>query len=80
MLSINYLEGVKAIMMMNGMGIIWMLLWIVVLGFVIYGALRLIPNKKEEEDPAVRILKEQFARGEISEEEYERRRKVLSKN
>ncbi|SDJ12315.1 SHOCT domain-containing protein [Alteribacillus bidgolensis] len=68
-------------MMMNsGMGFLWMILWIVVLGLVIYGGLRLILSKKEEEDPAIQILKEKFARGEISEAEYNRRKKVLLKS
>lgn len=57
---------------MMGWGMFMNLFWIVGLGFLIYGILSLImkPFEKKEE-PAILILKERFARGEISKEEFE---------
>jgi putative membrane protein len=52
----------------------------VILGLVIYGIYRLVTTRAtKKEDGALSILKEQFARGEISEEEYEKRKRMLTK-
>ncbi|MFA7744771.1 MULTISPECIES: SHOCT domain-containing protein [Staphylococcaceae] len=67
-------------MMSGGMGVFMMLFWIVILGLVIYGIYRLVTTRAtKKEDGALSILKEQFARGEISEEEYEKRKRMLTK-
>lgn len=73
--------------MMNGPGIFMMLFWIILLGLLIYWLYRLFTNKTkktnnqtQQGDEAINILKEKFARGEISEEEYERRKNILTKD
>lgn len=75
--------------MMNIGMIINMLFWIIVIGFAIYGFVLLIMkpfekgdfnkrNTKENEN-ALEILSERFAKGDINEEEYEQKKKVLKK-
>ncbi|AQQ53254.1 hypothetical protein B0X71_09295 [Planococcus lenghuensis] len=73
-------------MMMGGGGLLMMLLWIVIVGIVIYGIVLLIMkpferkgNKNEQEDRALDVLRERFARGEIDETEYEEKKRVLLK-
>jgi putative membrane protein len=66
-------------MMMSMMGWGWgwgmifnTILWVLIVGFVIYAVLSLITKPFEKkEDPALQILRERFARGEISKEELE---------
>lgn len=66
-------------MMSFGM-ILNMILWIAIVGLVIYGVLSLIMKASEKkEDPALQILKERFARGEISEEEFKQKSPFLEK-
>jgi putative membrane protein len=72
-------------MMMSMMGswgmVFYMILQIAFWGLVIYGALTLIMKAIEKkEDPALKILKERFAKGEITEEELEEKREILEKN
>jgi putative membrane protein len=66
---------------MMGIGmIISMILWVLLIGTVIYGVYSLISKGIEKkEDSAIKILKERFARGEIDEEEYEKRSLTLRK-
>lgn len=66
-------------MYMMGWGMIFMMIFgILVVGLVIYALVSLITKPFDhKEDPALRIMKERFARGEISEEEYDRRSAVL---
>ena len=73
--------------MMSGMGVLYMLFWIVIVGLLIYGLILLILKpfeKKEEasakEDEAMGILRERFARGEIDQLEFEERKKILQNN
>lgn len=69
--------------MMNGAMWMMMLFWILIIGLVIYGLFLFISkalkrnDATSEEDSALRILKERFARGDIDEEEYERKKEVL---
>lgn len=72
--------------MMSGAGILMMLIWIVVVGIVIYGIVLLIlkpferkENRDKQEDKALNVLRERFARGEIDETEYEEKKRILSK-
>ncbi|MFC7063612.1 SHOCT domain-containing protein [Halobacillus seohaensis] len=66
--------------MMNMMGPINMIIWIIILGFIIYGIFVLVTKLFEKkEDPPVQILKERFAKGEIGEEEYEKKKNTLKK-
>lgn len=67
-------------MMTMGWGIVNMIVWILIIGFAIYGVLSLfIKTSGKNEEPAIEILKERFARGEISEEELVRKSEVLRK-
>lgn len=65
--------------MMGGWGmIVYMILWVVIIGLVIYGVLSLVMKAfQKQEDSALQILKERFARGEISEEEFKQKRLFL---
>ncbi|AQS57453.1 hypothetical protein B0W44_07975 [Novibacillus thermophilus] len=72
-------------MMMGGMGILNMIFWILILGLLIYGVYLLIEKAtgksgKESSDSPANILKGRLARGDISEEEYERLKSVLNKD
>jgi len=70
-----------------GMGFGMILWWAVVIGLivlVIYGLTNIFrnqPSKKEfnNNDSSLEILKERFAKGEINEEEYENKKKILLK-
>jgi putative membrane protein len=67
--------------MMGGWGMFFfMILKILFLGLVIYGALTLVMKAVEKkEDPALKILKERFAKGEIKEDEYKEKSSLLRK-
>ncbi|MFD2216520.1 SHOCT domain-containing protein [Metabacillus endolithicus] len=74
--------------MMNFGMLLNMLIWILIIGFAIYGFVLLImkpfeKNKdssgKSNQGNALDILMERFARGEINEEEYEQKRRVLQR-
>ncbi|WP_200416437.1 SHOCT domain-containing protein [Virgibacillus salexigens] len=64
--------------MMGGNMILNMIIWIIVLGFLIYGIVLLIlkPFDKKE-DTSIKILKERYARGEIDDREFEAKKAVL---
>lgn len=70
-------------MMFYGMGGLFMMLfWAVVViggGFLIYRMLSNRNGTQEENDSALRILRERYAKGEISEEEYEKKRSDLTR-
>jgi putative membrane protein len=78
-------------MMGPGWGILNMIFWILIVGLVIYGVLTLImkpfekkqggsPDTDRNEDSALQILRERFARGELTEEEFEQKIALLNKN
>lgn len=61
-----------------------MLLWLVFLGLAVAGIVLLVrggppSSDRREGSEARRILDERFARGEIDEEEYRRRREILER-
>ncbi|VVB95818.1 Uncharacterised protein [uncultured archaeon] len=64
---------------MMGYGILWLLFWIL----VIIGLVLLIRylwqggGARREEESALEILKKKYARGEISKEEFEEKKKDL---
>ncbi|AQQ54668.1 hypothetical protein B0X71_17195 [Planococcus lenghuensis] len=60
------------------------IIWIIVIGLFVYGLVALLtrrdPGKsapEKRQDTSMEILRERFARGEIDEEEYERRKEFL---
>ncbi|MFD1363202.1 SHOCT domain-containing protein [Lentibacillus salinarum] len=64
--------------MMGGSMILNMVIWIIVLGFLIYGIVLLIlkPFEKKE-NSSIQILRERYARGEIDDQEFEAKKAVL---
>lgn len=66
--------------MMGGSMILNMLVWIIVLGLLIYGIVLLVSKPFEKkEDSSMQILKDRFARGEIDEQEFEDKKSTLKK-
>ncbi len=59
------------------------LLWLALLGLGIWALVRLLSNRSPAGSPpvsgpsAMEILRQRYARGEIDDEEYERRRRML---
>lgn len=70
---------------MGGWFWLLVLLFVVIVGLLVYLLLRSPQNRYSSgssgrtTDEALRILNERFARGEISEEEYLRRKELLEK-
>lgn len=67
---------------MSGFGGVGMFLWMLLQwGLLIAGIYLLIRwisrDNDKGEDPALHILRERFARGEISEEEYNNKKRTL---
>ena len=64
-----------------GMGLggwLWMVLGVVLLVAIVWAVVAAIPNRdRPAADDAAQILKSRFARGEISQEEYEQARRLL---
>jgi putative membrane protein len=65
----------------NGMGawgwIMMMIFWIVVVALILWTVRSAGGWGRPDPDQAMRVLDERFARGEIDQEEYEERRRVL---
>ena len=57
-------------------GWIWMLVWIAALLFVVWLLIR-TPSQRSTVEDAHGILRARFARGELSQEEFERAREAL---
>jgi putative membrane protein len=55
---------------------IWMLVWIVALLFMVWLIVR-SPSERSTAEDAMQILRARFARGEISQEEFERAKGAL---
>lgn len=68
-------------MMWSGWGLHWtwmVLFWVVVVGGIAWAVVRLAPPTTDRHDDAARrILDERYARGELDDEEYRRRRSEL---
>ncbi len=64
----------------QGWGLFMMVFWILIIGLVIYAVLLLVSKTYEnKQDPALNILKERFARGELDQDEFERKKAALIK-
>ncbi len=61
-----------------GGGYMW-ILWIVLLLIVIWALRGTLGGDKESPESALEILKKRYAKGEIDEEEYERRKSELQR-
>jgi putative membrane protein len=73
--------------MMGGFGFMWLMpiFWIVILGLIIWAIVGVVGRPGESSgqgsaktDSALEILKQRYARGEISREEYEAKKKDLT--
>ncbi|MGF9714962.1 hypothetical protein EXW96_18300 [Paenibacillus sp. JMULE4] len=66
-------------MMGPGWSLFMMVFWILIIGMVIYAVLLLVSKTfQKKEDPALNILKERFARGEMDQDEFERKKAALT--
>lgn len=65
---------------MWGYGFLWPLLWLVILAVVVLGAVYLYRTQAAptRSEPAMEVLRERYARGEISDEEFEERAAKLA--
>jgi putative membrane protein len=73
---------------MFGLGSIWMILfWVVIIGLIVWGVTRIVrANSKSStnippssgQPSALDILKQRYARGEISKDQFEEMRRDLS--
>lgn len=65
----------------NGMGVWgWLMMvafWIIVIALVIWMVRSTGGSARSDENQALRILDERFARGEIEHDEYQERRRIL---
>ncbi len=61
-----------------GMHLLWWLVWVVFLVWVFILPFGVRGTKNQASD-AVEILKQRYARGEISDEEYQKKLKILEK-
>ena len=70
-------------MMWYGTMVFGWILWIVIVAVIIWLLIYIIKMQRPTEhgrgDRSMEILKERFARGEIDQEEFEQRRKILLK-
>ncbi|BCG60435.1 SHOCT domain-containing protein [Paenibacillus sp. URB8-2] len=57
--------------------VIGLLLLIIAIGITIYVVIRLLMRKYRVDDGPLMILKERYANGELSDEEFNHRRKLL---
>lgn len=68
----------------NGMGawgwIMMTIIWVVVVALIVWGVRSVGGSGRPDPDQGMRVLDERFARGEIDQQEYEERRRVLEDN
>lgn len=64
----------------GGVPVFWPLLWVAVIAAVVIGAVYLLRTSpfSAESDRAMTVLRERYARGELSDEEFETRAARLS--
>lgn len=61
-----------------GMGLIWWVVWVVLL-FWIFALPYNIPGQRHKKDSALDILQKRFALGEINNEEYQEKKRILER-
>lgn len=68
----------------NGMGVwgwtMMVVFWMIVLGVVIWTVRSTTRPATRDENQALRLLDERYARGEIDQDEYEERRRTLERH
>lgn len=64
-----------------GVGVVWPLLWLLVVAGIVLGAVYLFTRRPTAAGPdrAMAVLREQYARGEISDEEFDERSSRLAR-
>lgn len=63
----------------GGMHLIWWIIWFILLIWIFFVPYDL-PYKKTKNESPLDILKNRFAKGEITKEEYEESKKTLESN
>jgi putative membrane protein len=65
---------------MWGFGFLWPLLWLLIIAAIVIGAVYLFRRSGEigGSDRAMEVLREQYARGELSDEEFDERSSRLA--
>lgn len=78
MMNGSMMDGSMMTMMCS---IMWigLLLLIIAIGFTVYVVVRNLMKKYNVEDRPLMVLKERYARGELSDEEFENKRNKLSR-
>ena len=67
----------------TGMSWAWIVSWLVLLGILLGGGyliVRALTGPRESTDPALEELRQRYARGELSDEEFESRRQRLERD
>ncbi|WP_413236597.1 SHOCT domain-containing protein [Oceanobacillus sp. 1P07AA] len=67
-------DSMIIICILMGIGLI---IFVVILGLTVYLVVRLLMKKIRIEDRPLMILKESYVKGEISEDEFKRKRKFI---
>lgn len=62
-----------------GMHFLWWIFWILIAAYIFLTPYR-IPGEKRPKDSPLDILNKRFARGEITKEEFEEKKKFLENN
>ena len=63
---------------LGGMHLFWWFFWVIMIIWIFFTPYRL-PYQINQKDSPIDILKNRYASGEMSTEEYEERKKVLEK-
>jgi putative membrane protein len=62
-----------------GMHMLWWVFWVIILIWI-FATPYDIPGQRTKNDTALDILKKRFAKGEITKEEFDEKKKVLDQN
>lgn len=65
---------------MGGMHFFWWIFWILVIAGIIFLVYKLINKNKDDSSKPIEILKQRLAKGEITEEEYRAKKKLMENN
>lgn len=58
---------------------LWWVFWVILM-FALFGWFEPVPKKRVRRDAPLEILKRRFASGEINEEEYQAKKRVLEED